>query len=373
MIQEIFNKLKYMFFKLKDYSISLVVMFMLAIFLIPLSTFAVEITTSDNQKTFVVSLGEKESDIVEHLYTEKIIKSKDTFKLILDIAKLHDKIKPGGYKIANNLNEIQVIGILISEPSMKWVVIPEGYRKEQIAEVLAKELGWKEKQKMDWIFNITESKADYAEGVYFPDTYLIPVNETGEQISKRMINRFNEKFSYYQNEFSENDIKWTTALKIASIVQREAASKEDMPLIAGVIWNRLSENMRLEIDATVQYIKDFNSHINTNVCKKEDTLLWKNGLCFKSSLIKDPFLYVSGNDWWKPITVSDEKINSPYNSYLSDGLPPRPISNPGINAIDAVLSPAVTDCLFYLHDNSKKIHCAKTYEEHLKNIDMYLK
>ncbi|MFH1565593.1 MAG: endolytic transglycosylase MltG [bacterium] len=112
-----------------------------------------------------------------------------------------------------------------------------------------------------------------------------------------------------------------------------------MPLIAGILWNRLLKEMKLEIDATVQYARG----------KTE-------------------------KGWWTPIKASDiTEIDSPYNTYKYKGLPPHPISNPGINAIEAVLNPIETDCLYYLHDDNREIHCAKTFEEHKANIEKYLK
>ena len=221
---------------------------------------------------------------------------------------------------------------------MKWVVIPEGLRKEQIAEILATELGWSDQEKSDWVTKYTVMNDDYIEGVYFPDTYLIPKDESGLQIAQRFIDKFNEQFAPYAEKFAAQNIKWTTALKIASLIQRETGSKEDMPLIAGIIWNRLLQGMKLDIDATLQYARG-------------DT----------------------GNGWWAPITVADKQIDSPYNTYLHSGLPPHPICNPGIDTIDAVLNPAKTECLYYLHDSNGQIHCAKTYEEHKANIEKYLK
>ncbi|MCX6721256.1 MAG: endolytic transglycosylase MltG, partial [Candidatus Staskawiczbacteria bacterium] len=206
------------------------------------------------------------------------------------------------------------------------------------AEILAEELNWSEEQKNDWITKFTTMKFDYIEGVYFPDTYLIPKDENGLEIAQRFINKFNEEFAPYAKEFAAQNIKWTTALKIASLIQREAGSKDDMPLIAGIIWNRLLQGIKLGIDATLQYARG-----NT------------------------------GNGWWAPITIADKKIDSLYNTYLYSGLPPHPICNPGINTIDAVLNFAETDCIYYLHDANKQIHCAKTYAEHLKNIEKYLK
>jgi UPF0755 protein len=249
------------------------------------------------------------------------------------------KIEPGGYKISKSMDTRNLIRILTFEPQMKWITIPEGLRKEEIGERLAKELHWSNEELQKWNTTYTAMEYDYREGVYFPDTYLIPVDENGLATAKRMIIRFNERFLGYPEKFSAKNEKWTTALKIASIVQREAAGKEDMPLIAGVIWNRLLINQPLEIDATVQYARG-----------KVDS------------------------KWWAPLKAGDiQNIDSPYNTYKNKGLPPTPISNPGIDAIEAVLNPQETDCFYYLHDHDRQIHCSKTLEEHEANIEKYLK
>jgi UPF0755 protein len=79
------------------------------------------------------------------------------------------------------------------------------------------------------------------------------------------------------------------------------------------------------------------------------------------------------NGWWGQVTPGDTKIKSFYNTYLYAGLPPGAIANPGLAAISAAYNPQKTNCLFYLHDKNRKIHCAVTYEEHKKNIETYLK
>lgn len=250
-------------------------------------------------------------------------------------------IEPGGYRLSKSMSAWEVAETLTSTPYMKWVVIPEGLRKEEIGERLAKVLGWDEKQLHDWTYTYTAMDYDHLEGVYFPDTYLIPVDESGLDVANRLRRRFDEQFAPYMTKFLKQNVKWTTALKIASIVQREAAGKEDMPLIAGILWNRLLKNMKLEVDATVQYARDDKDNLTTG--------------------------------FWKPITPEDKEIDSKYNTYKYVGLPPFPIANPGLDAIDAVLNSAETDCLYYLHDSNRQIHCAVTYQEHLANIEKYLK
>ena len=248
-------------------------------------------------------------------------------------------IEPGGYRISQGMNARELIIVLTSEPQLKWITIPEGLRKEEIGERLAKELHWSNEELEKWNTTYTAMQYDYREGVYFPDTYLIPTDENGLDTAKRMINRFNERFTGYPEKFTAKNIKWTTALTLASIIQREAAGSHDMPLIAGILWNRLDQNKQLEIDATVQYARG----------KTE-------------------------NGWWSPIKGSDTRsIESLFNTYLNKGLPPHPISNPGMDAIEAVLNPEATDCIYYLHDSEGIIHCSESFAEHELNIDRFLR
>lgn len=290
-------------------------------------------------EVFTVGLKTSEPAIIDKLKSQELIRSKLGMNLALTVKGKHGKIESGGYYLAKNLNVWQVVDKLTSSPAMKWVVIPEGLRKEEIGELLAKTLDWKSGEIEKWNTIYTAMQFDYLEGVYFPDTYLIPVDENGLDIAKRMIRHFDEKFAPYLPQFAKQNIIWTTGLRFASVIQREAAGKSDMPLIAGILWNRLDKKMKLEIDATVQYARG-----------KTD------------------------KGWWSPIKASDiDEIDSKYNTYKYEGLPPHPIGNPGIEAIEAVLNPAETDCLYYLHDHDRQIHCAVTYEEHMDNVDKYLK
>lgn len=302
-----------------------------------------------------INLTTTEEELIPKLKEQGYIRNEWAFNYVLKKKSWQGKIQPGAYKVSKAMNAWQLAEVLVSEPYMKWVVIPEGLRKEQIAELIGDTLGWDQETKEKWISNYTAMKYEEVEGIYFPDTYLIPTDETPLQVADRLRAKFNEKFQPYTEKFIEANIKWTTALKIASLVQREAASKEDMPLIAGIIWNRLLHDppMKLEIDATVQYARDSIAHYD-----KEPNDI-------------QPSRYSSEGDWWTPIKVEDKQIESPYNTYLNKGLPPHPICNPGLDAIDAVLNAAETECLYYLHDSERQIHCAKTYEEHKKNIEKY--
>jgi UPF0755 protein len=293
--------------------------------------------TSSNFQIISFSEGTPKILVSEKLKKEGYIKNEIVLEFLLKSADL----PAGGYELSNSLNVLEVAKALNNGPTLLWVTVTPGMRKEQIAEKLKIKFNWTSKDTTDFL--------SFPEGQYFPDTYLVPKAVSGQQLAVRMNNNFNEKFAPLAPKFLAQNIKNDTALKIASLIEREAAGaaqralpggESDMPLISGIIWNRLLKNMRLQIDAANQYI------------------IGKSG------------------DWWPAFTsVSARqalKIDSPYNLYLHKGLPPTPICNPSLEAIEAVLNPAQTDCLFYLHDKTKQIHCSVTYEEHLKKIALYL-
>ncbi len=224
----------------------------------------------------------------------------------------------------------------LANPSVKVVRVQEGLRKEEVANVMAEKLGWDEQEKEDFLKIHLALNSTDMEGHYFPQTYMINKDEAPTEVSATMLEEFSKKVAKIEEAKKGQIINQDTALKIASIIQREAAGKGDMRLISGIIWNRIFKGMKLQIDATLQYVKG----------SEEE-------------------------GWWRPVVPGDKKIDSEYNTYLYEGLPPGAIANPGPDAIAAAYNPQKTDCLFYLHDKNRKIHCTKTYEEHKKNVEMY--
>lgn len=278
----------------------------------------------------VINLGTTEEELIPKLKEQGYIRSEWAFKLVLKIRGLEGEIKPGGYKISKSWNAWKLALALANFRHQNWVVIPEGLRKEEIAEILKKEFRWTEEKKEEFI---TNSK----EGYLFPDTYLLDWDYTGKEVVERMKNKFNEKVTDIFSEAEEYNIRNDTLIVLASLIQREAANEEQMPLIAGVIWNRWLQDMKFEIDATVQYA------------------LGKHG------------------NWWPKVKPEDYKTDSPYNTHLHKGRPPTPICNPGLAAIDAVINSEDSEYLYYVHDSEGQIHLAETYEKHLENIEKYLK
>lgn len=292
---------------------------------------------SKDEKTFIVPKNQEGFDTIQALFEGNFIKNKKTFEFFNALFLLGN-IQSGGYVLRNNMSAWDVLKKINGNPDLVWISYSSCLRKEQIGEILASNLGWNSAELEKWNTVYTTAKPEYFEGVYYPDTYLIPRNETGDKVAQRLINRFNEKFAPYAEKYIAANIRWVTGLKIASLIAREAAGKQDMHLISGIIWNRLNEGMPLQIDATMQYT------------------LGKN----------------KEGQWWGSIDLTEKQNESPYNSYLHKGLPPTPICSANIEYIEAALNPSETDCIFYLHDDKQGIHCAKTYEEHLQNIEIYL-
>ncbi len=295
-------------------------------------------SSPDTLRIFTVSRSASFEDIREKLAKQDFMKGRWFFGPALLLHGGYWRVQPGGYKVDPAMSSWALAGVLTSDPPLHWVVIPEGLRKEQVADRLSAALNWQTQQRDAFLSAPIATPYDLTDGFYFPDTYLIPVTEDPAAVAKRFVNRFNDAFNPYVQKFRDANIKADTAIKLASIIQREAGGKTDKPLIAGILWNRLLIKMPLEVDATLQYARG-------------DT----------------------GSGYWAPITVADKKIDSSFNTYKNAGLPPQPISNPGIDSIDAVLNSTETPCIFYLHDNNRQIHCSETYDGHLQNIQVYLR
>ncbi|OHB17530.1 MAG: hypothetical protein A2749_00440 [Parcubacteria group bacterium RIFCSPHIGHO2_01_FULL_45_26] len=210
----------------------------------------------------------------------------------------------------------------------RYVYVREGLRREEVVGLFSKQLDWDTVERADFI--------SAPEGMYYPGSYLLSKDKDSEIVRELMLNRFEREIADRYATSTKKIISIPTALKIASLVEREANGKSDMRLISGIIWNRIFKDMPLQIDATLQYAKG-----------SEEL------------------------GWWPAVLPEDKDINSPYNTYKRKGFPPTPIANPGLASVYAALNPKKTDCLFYIHDKRRRIHCSATYEGHKQNIDRY--
>jgi UPF0755 protein len=285
---------------------------------------------------FLVSPGETVSDVAYALMSQGFVRSDIAFQIAL-LGKVSDRgIRPGGYEISKSMDTWTIAQTLGLPPYLTFVTFPQGARKEQIADILANALFWTNAQKQEWLTVDTAPTGALADGIYYPDTYFIPSDQSPAQVAARLRGRFADIFAPYVQEAHQKKVDWNQVLTLASIVEREAA-KNDRSLVAGILWNRLDHGMKLQADATLQYAKG------------------KEG------------------NWWPVPQSQDKYLDSPFNTYQHTGLPPHPIANPSPASVAAVLDPEKTKCIYYLHDANHLIHCSVTYKGQLHNVNKYLK
>lgn len=273
--------------------------------------------------SFVTALAEK--GLVQNRFSEMVLRV---------MLALKGDIQPGGYEFTRGMGAVST-ALSVSEPQYEYILIFDGFRKGQIGEIIGEKLEWSQEKIAEFgeTAQICSLKGD--EGFLASGTYLIHKKEDIEVVQETMQKTFDEVLA--ELGINEEAVSLSDVITIASLIQREAAGKSDMRLISGIIHNRLEIGMPLQIDATLQYARG-----------------------------------TEGN-WWPVPRPEDKKIDSFFNTYMYEGLPPAPIATPGKEAIRAALNPIITDCMFYLHDSRKNIHCATNYEQHKKNIAYYLK
>ncbi len=278
----------------------------------------------------VVPVGSTVQDVAKLMKDNNIIKSELAFFAYFTIFHDPSSVKASTYSFSKPLTLIEVSEELIKgnyfEDLIKFTHI-EGERVEKIAIQAGKILPE---------FNETKfiSLAKPHEGKLFPETYMIPVSYNEQQLLELLLTTFAEKTKPLEAQIINRKLSLDEMVILASIIEREANSKESKQIIAGIIQNRLEIGMPLQLDASIEYILD------------------------------------------KPLaelTAEDLKIDSPYNTYTNNGLPPTAIGNPGLEAIEAVLMPTKTDYLFYITGDDGNFYYAKDFDEHRKNIARYLR
>lgn len=281
-------------------------------------------------RTFTVNKGEGVKQIAANLKSQNLIKDPNVFYLLVKQLGLENKIQAGDFRISPAMNAEKIANTLQTAVNDFRVTIPEGKRAQEIADILS--------QSFPSFQDSWRQQLEAQEGYLFPDTYSFPKDATIDQIIKTMTDNFEAKYATLtggqRNTLTEKEI-----VTIASLVEREARHDVDRPMVASVILNRYKIGMKLDIDATIQYALGYD---------KADKRWWKENL-----------------------TVDDLALNSPYNTYKVSGLPPTPISNPGVKALEAVINPANTEYIFYISDKDGVNHYAKTNEEQEANKKKY--
>ena len=291
---------------------------------------------------FVVPQGATFHEVADTLHRTGLIDSVMVFDLYARYKHLDRNVQAGAYELSRNLNMIQILTALQTAiPDEIFLTIPEGFTIKKTAAALDKgglikgsdyiALAVPGQFTYDFLKDLPPGAS--LEGFLFPDTYLIPRNGTAKDLIKAQLDTFKKLWDdTRRGQAVQRKLNPLQIVTIASMIEREALYQEDRPLVASVIYNRLAAGWPLQIDATVLYAKGV---------------------------------------WQSSVTTQDRMVQSPYNTYLHTGLPPGPIANPGIKAIDAALQPANTGYFFYLSDKQGHNHYAKTNEEFARLLKQY--
>ncbi len=295
-------------------------------------------------KEIVINKGDGLKEIALILSRNNLIKSIFVFKLYNFFTGSAHQLKAGVYDLSANMSLPEIVKIL-KEGKVKRVKITvlEGYTLKDVDSLLKENKVLINSSLLDLKIDDLKEKFPFLnnvnslEGFIFPDTYLFNINMQPKEVVEIFLNNFLKK-AWIKLKDKEN---WYQILIMASLLEKEVPDFNDRQLVAGILFKRLKNNMPLQVDATITYIK----------C---------NGLIRSC---KDP----------EPKRI-DLGISSLYNTYQHLGLPPTPISNPGETAIEAALNPKESKYWYYLSPKNQKITIfSKTLEEHNFNILKYLK
>jgi UPF0755 protein len=287
-----------------------------------------------------IAEGSSTAEIAEELAGIGVVDNANMFRLRATQTGLDSELRHGVYDLYTGMEYEEVLETLAAGPPIDYVTvtIPEGFTLEQMAVRLEEQAGLSSAEFMtvtseqagrfdhDFLrFNPTDS----LEGYLFPKTYRIAEGTTVDEMVNIMLDQF-------ERETGDIDLTYVTQLgltphdwvTVASMIEREVRVPDERPLVSSVIYNRLVRDMRLEIDATIEYIlpgtrpRLLNSHL---------------------------------------------EIDSPYNTYMYKGLPPTPIASPGLAALEAAAEPAATNYLYYVLTSPDGAHTfTETYDEFLE-------
>jgi UPF0755 protein len=314
--------------------------------------------TSREQVSYTLAKGRSASDVGNDLEKLGVIRSSRQFELLVSLMGVQDKLSAGDYELNKDSATASVVNELTVKdavPTIK-VTFPEGIRIEEMASVAAKAGFGTNQQFLDAVKQAklppeiaamvppVDPPGGYRlQGFLFPDTYILPAGASAQNLVDLMLKTFVERFTPdLQAAAQTHGLTPYQAITLASIVEREAVLESERPLIAGVFYNRLAAGDMLGADPTVQF-----------------------------AVALDPASVAKYGYWKKELTVDDLANKSPYNTRLVAGMPPGPITNPGLASIKAVANPAVTKDYYFVADAKKGdgSHLfAETAEQHAANI-----
>jgi UPF0755 protein len=300
---------------------------------------------------FVIQQEESVDSISERLHDAGLIRSPAYFRIRVRLTDQAEEIYAGRYELNTAMTTSSIIDTITNRDSAlapeRLVRFIEGWRTEQFAEALlaegliestdefmiaTRDPKWNEK----FTFLHSRPSGVALEGYLFPDSYNFRTDATVDEIIETLLTTFQERAAPdLLARADELNLTLHQVVTIASIVEREAVLADERPVIASVYANRLAQGMPLQADPTVQY------QLGTPA------------------------------EWWPTLSSDQLQHNGPYNTYLNNGLPPGPICNPSVAALEAALNPEDTNYLFFVAKGDGSHAFATTFEEHQANIDQY--
>ncbi len=320
-------------------SIFLLLVTTIFVSIIPSSTNAYKISPS-TRRVIHIKKGMSLHQVAQEMKSKELIQSVLRFKLLAWLRGASMKIQSGEYELQVNSSMSEILDTLVTgKIYLHKVTFPEGYNLFEMGDLLEKGGFLNRREFLDvshnswWIFRLLKSRIDSLEGYLFPDTYYIPRPISAKHLTHQMVQRFFSVYSKLNQESLALQLTRHQVVILASIVEKETGKGWERPLIASVFYNRLKKQMRLESDPTILY-----------------------GLLKETGVM--PF----------NIRKKDILRKTAYNTYRISGFPAGPITNPGKEALKAVLEPKSSSFLYFVSRNDGTHVFSKTYREHQKAV-----
>ena len=281
---------------------------------------------------FTIEKGATLNTVADQLQQQGIIKNAFVFKRLATQAGKDRTITAGRFTLSPSMSATRVLETVTSARTIEpfKLMLPEGITFKGIADLLVQnKLATRDEINM---YLVTRSVV--VEGTLFPDTYYVdPTTFTATSFFNRLSDTFNKKTAALQAEAQQKNIDWQSVVSIASMLEKELKTPDDYQIVSGILWKRLEGGWPMGVDTTLLYIDE-------------------DGTLSPEDLTRD----------------------SLYNTRLYPGLPPTPISNPGLKTLEAALRPVDSPYWFFIAEpEAGRIIYAKTLDEHERNVAKYLK
>ncbi|MFD1335386.1 endolytic transglycosylase MltG [Oceanobacillus iheyensis] len=311
---------------------------------------------SDEEIAVEIPMGSSTSMIANTLEENGIIKDARVFRFYTKFNNITE-FQAGEYTFTPSMDFNEIIeslqtGRVVMEATHR-ITIPEGLSVDQIAEIYSENLSFTKEEFLErisdeaYIEELIEKYPDILteeilqedlrtplEGYLFASTYdFYEEDPSIDTIIEKMLQQTQTVYNRYREQVESTEFTIHEAITFASIIEKETATEEQRPQIAGVFYNRIENEMKLQTDPTVIYALGEHQEV---------------------------------------VTFEDLEIESPYNTYLVEGLPVGPISNFAENSLKAVVEPEESDYLYFLHDSEGNLHFAEDFEQHVENREEYI-